>query len=456
MFSSRKIDMTKGPIMRLIILFALPLCAGNILQQLYGTVDTMIIGNFCGSTSLAAVGTGTLPGELLLCFFLGFGTGVSILVSQYTGSGDTDRLKELTATATTFLYIGGFVISLLGLFLGPVLLKLMQCPDDTWNQAVTYVRIIFVGCIGNLGYNMNAGILRGLGDSSSSLLFLVISCVINVVLDLVFVALFGMDVAGAALATVIAMLASWLFSVVYIKQKYPELEFTFLPRKLDLPILKQILSVGIPLGLNNSIYSIGHVLMQSMINAQGSVFMAACAVASKMTNIADITIIAFSTASTTFAGQNLGAGNYARLRKGAVRIPLLSGVIAFIACMFITAFSRTILSLFTQDPAVLDMAVRYVYVVLPFFGIYAALDATIYFINGIGMVKYPTVVNVLMLWTVRIPCAYLIGRFINGQYIMASISISYVFGIIAINTYFLTDHWRNIKRLAKQEADANT
>ena len=208
MFSSRKIDMTKGPIMRLIILFALPLCAGNILQQLYGTVDTMIIGNFCGSTSLAAVGTGTLPGELLLCFFLGFGTGVSILVSQYTGSGDTSNLKELAATAITFLFIGGAIISLLGFFLGPALLKLMQCPDDTWDQAVTYVRIIFVGCIGNLGYNMNAGILRGLGDSSSSLIFLVISCVINIVLDLVFVALLGMDVTGAALATIIAMLAS--------------------------------------------------------------------------------------------------------------------------------------------------------------------------------------------------------------------------------------------------------
>ncbi len=455
MHAPRKIDMTKGPIMRLIILFALPLCAGNILQQLYGTVDTVVIGNFCGATSLAAVGTGTLPSELLLCFFLGFGTGVSILVSQYTGSGNASSLKELAATSITFLYISGIIISLLGLLLGPVLLKLMQCPDDTWNQAVTYVRIIFLGCIGNMGYNMNAGILRGLGDSSSSLLFLVISCFINIALDLIFVALLGMDVAGAALATVMAMLASWLVSIVYIKKKYPELDFTFLPRKLNPDMLRQILSVGLPLGLNNSIYSIGHVLMQSMINAQGSVFMAACAVASKMTNIADITIIAFSTASTTFAGQNLGAGNYARLRKGAVWIPLFSGIVAFLACACITACCRPILRLFTQDAAVLHMAVRYVHIVLPFFGVYAILDAMIYFINGIGVVKFPTVVNVLMLWAVRIPCAYLIGRFINGHYIMASISVSYVFGLAAISLYFLSGHWRNIKKMARQQTETS-
>ena len=202
MKSAAKMDMTQGPIMRKVLAFALPICAGNVLQQLYSTVDTVVIGNFCGSTSLAAVGTSSQPVELLLCIFLGIGTGVSILVSQFVGNGNEKKLREIMETSVFFLYMCAIPLSVAGQFIGPLVLKIMQVPEDTWAPAVSYIAIIFWGTLGNMGYNMNAGILRGLGDSRASLLFLVISCVVNVVLDLVFVAGFHMDVAGAALATV--------------------------------------------------------------------------------------------------------------------------------------------------------------------------------------------------------------------------------------------------------------
>ena len=155
MQSSKKIDMTQGAIMKLVVLFALPICAGNILQQLYNTVDTMIVGNFCDSQSVAAVGTSAQPVEVLLCIFLGLGTGVSILVSQAVGSGDLDKLKAVVATATSFLYICAVPLSVLGLFIGPLVLKLMQVPEDTFALATAYVQIIFIGTLGNMGYNMN-------------------------------------------------------------------------------------------------------------------------------------------------------------------------------------------------------------------------------------------------------------------------------------------------------------
>ena len=224
------IDMTKGPIMKLIVLFALPICVGNVLQQLYSTVDTLVIGNFCGSVSLAAVGTSSQPVEMLLCIFLGFGTGLSILVSQFTGKGDIESTRIVVSTANSFLYLCAIPVSVFGLFLGPLILKLMQVPDDTWNFAVSYIRIIFLGSLGNMGYNMNAGILRGLGDSRSTLLFLMISCVVNIILDLVFVALLGMDVQGAALATIIAMFISWIFSIGYIRKKKENHYVFFLPK----------------------------------------------------------------------------------------------------------------------------------------------------------------------------------------------------------------------------------
>lgn len=449
MRSKQKIDMTIGPIMKLVLLFAIPICIGNILQQLYNTIDTLIVGNFCGSISLAAVGTSAQPVEMLLCIFLGLGTGVSILVSQYIGSGDTYKLKAVIATATSFLYLCAIPLSILGLFLGPLVLKVMQVPDDTWNASVTYIRIIFLGTLGNMGYNMNAGILRGLGDSRSSLLFLLISCIINIVLDLLFIVVFHMDVAGAALATIIAMFASWLFSIFYIKQKYPELDFTFLPKTMDSSILKNIISVGLPLGLNNSIYSVGHIVMQSLINMQGSTFMAACAVATKLTGISNVAISSLSSAATTFSGQNFGAKNYKRLRQGSIRIPLFSGLITCTAGLFFTYFSRPILALFNDDPAVLDMAVHYIRIVLPFTWAYAVFNGIICFVNGLGEVRYPTIVNILMLWAVRIPCAYAIAYFFDGAYVMASIPISFFFGMFSMFLFFLTKRWREIKNLAQ-------
>lgn len=442
--SNTSIDMTHGNIMQLVLLFALPLCVGNIFQQLYNTVDTLVVGNFCGSVSLAAVGTSSQPLEAMMCIFIGIGTGTSILVSQYCGAGDVIRLKSVIATSNTFLFLCAIPVTILGFFAGPAILKLMQVPDNTWDLAISYLNIIFLGTLGNLGYNMNSGILRGLGDSKSPLIFLIISCVVNIILDLFFVGLLHMDVAGAAWATVIAMLASWLFSILYIKRKYPELEFKVFSKKLDHPILYSMICIGLPLGLNNSIYSIGHILMQSLINTQGSDFMAGCSVATKLTGIANVAIGSLSAAATTFAGQNLGAQNYGRIKKGIIKIPLYSGIITCIAGLIATFYCRPILCLFTRDAAVLEVSIRYTWIVLPLTWTYAVFNALISFVNGMGEVKLPTIINILMLWAVRIPVGYLITYCISGQYMMACFPISWAFGMFAMFSYFFSKHWKSI------------
>ena len=448
MKSTAKIDMTQGAIMKKVLLFALPICIGNVLQQLYSTVDTLVIGNFCGSVSLAAVGTSSQPVEILLCVFLGLGTGVSILVSQFTGRGDREGQKNICATAVSFLFLCAIPLSVLGQFFWPLVLKFMQVPDDTWELANSYISIIFWGTLGNMGYNMNAGILRGMGDSRASLLFLLISCMVNIVLDLLFVAGFGMDVGGAALATAIAMYCSWLFSIFYIRKQYPELGFTFLPHRMNGKMMKQIVAIGLPLGLNSSIYSVGHILMQSLINMQGSTFIAACSISSKVTGIANVAITSMSSAATTFSGQNLGAENYEYLRKGGIRIPLFSGLITCSAGLLVTFFCRPILELFTRDQAVLELAVRYIWVVLPFTWAYAVFNCIISFVNGMGEIRFPTIVNILTLWAVRIPCAYAIAVFFDGGYVMASIPVSFVFGMVCMFSYFFSKNWKNIKQLA--------
>ena len=455
MKSAAKMDMTQGPIMRKVLAFALPICAGNVLQQLYSTVDTVVIGNFCGSTSLAAVGTSSQPVELLLCIFLGIGTGVSILVSQFVGNGNEKKLREIMETSVFFLYMCAIPLSVAGQFIGPLVLKIMQVPEDTWAPAVSYIAIIFWGTLGNMGYNMNAGILRGLGDSRASLLFLVISCLVNVVLDLVFVAGFHMDVAGAALATIIAMYCSWLFSIFYIRRQYPSLGFSFLPHRMNQAMLGAIIRIGLPLGLNSSFYSIGHILMQSLINMQGSVFIAACSVSSKVTGIANVAITSMSSAATTFSGQNLGAENYVYLKKGGIQIPLVSGLITCTAGIVVTIFCRPILELFTQDAAVLAYAVRYIRIVLPLTWTYAVFNCIISFVNGMGEVRFPTIVNILMLWAVRIPVGCFIAFCLDGGYVMACIPVSFVFGMVCMLSFFGTKRWKKIGRFARaQQAGA--
>ena len=194
---SSKIDMTSGSIMKNVLLFAVPIVIGNILQQMYTTVDTLVVSNFCGDSALAAVGTSSQPVEVLLCIFLGIGAGVSILVSQSVGAGRMDRVKDLSATAIVLVYISGIPIAIIGWLLAPAILQFMHVPTDVWDEALIYTRLVFLGALGNIGYNMNAGILRGLGDSAASLWFLIVSGITNIIFDLVFVAGFGFGVAGA-------------------------------------------------------------------------------------------------------------------------------------------------------------------------------------------------------------------------------------------------------------------
>ncbi len=443
--NSKKIDMTSGPIMKKVLLFALPIILGNVLQQLYTTVDTLVIGNYCGSTSLAAVGTSSQPVEVLLCIFLGIGTGVSILVSQSMGSHDIDKINRLCKTVIFFIYACGISLSVIGYILTPFILKCMEVPADTWNTAIMYTRIIFLGTLGNLGYNINAGILRGMGDSTASLFFLVVSCVANIALDLLFVAVLGMDAGGAALSTSISMFISWFSSIIYIKKKFSELDFPVFSKYFHIEELKEILAIGLPIGLNNSLYSFGHLVMQAMVNTQGSTFMAGLSVAGRITGCSNIAITALSSAATTFSGQNFGAENYERLRKGYIKIPVVSGLITLAFGLSFIAIRMPILRFFSTDAGVLMYASRYVVIMLLSQWLYAIFNGIMCIVNGVGLVRYTTFINVLMLWAVRIPSAYMIAKYFDGTFIMLCYPISFAFGMFCmIGYYIFSRKWKEI------------
>lgn len=444
---NKKVDMTNGPIMNKVLLFAIPIVIGSILQQLYTTVDALVIGRYCGYESLAAVGTSAQPVEFLLCVFLGIGSGVSILISQCAGSKDYVRMKKICDTAVFFVYACGIPLGVLGTILAPYILEFMKVPQNTWQLALIYTQIVFLGTLGNIGYNLNAGILRGLGDSVASLWFLVVSCVVNIVLDLVFVAGFRMGVGGAALSTSIAMYVSWIVSVIYIKRKFPIVEFAMLPRRFDKVELSNVIKIGLPIGLNNSLYSLGHVALQTMINSQGALFMAGVSVAGRVTGCSNIAIAALSSAATTFSGQNYGARDFDRLKAGHIRIPLYSGIITLSLGLLFIGVRMPVLRLFSDDPSVLMYASRYVVVLLLSQWLYAVFNGIICIVNGVGLVKYTTVINLLMLWAVRVPCAMAITRFFDGTFVMLCYPVSFGFGMICMIAYYIfSPSWKKIKK----------
>jgi len=442
---STKIDMTSGSIMKNVLLFAVPIVIGNILQQMYTTVDTLVVSNFCGDSALAAVGTSSQPVEVLLCIFLGIGAGVSILVSQSVGAGRMDRVKDLSATAIVLVYISGIPIAIIGWLLAPAILQFMHVPTDVWDEALIYTRLVFLGALGNIGYNMNAGILRGLGDSAASLWFLIVSGITNIIFDLVFVAGFGFGVAGAAAATSIAMFLSWSVSIVYIRKKFQELEFTVFPRSFNSHDLKAILTIGLPIGLNNSLFSFGHMALQILVNEQGRQFMAGASVAGRITGLTNIAITAMSSAASTFAGQNYGASNYRRLREGYIKIPAVSGLLTLSFGLMAISFRMPILRFFSQDEMVLLYAGRYVVVILLSQWCYAVFNCISNIVNGLGYVRYTTIINLMMLWAVRIPSAYLINRYFDGTYIMVCFPISFLFGMLCmIGYYIFSPSWKEV------------
>ena len=437
-------DLTTGSPMRLIAGFTLPTLLGLLFQQLYNLVDTMIVGKLLGSAALAAVGTATQPMEILLCVFLGIGNGASILVSQEMGRRNADGLRMLVHTAVWFLYLCAIPVTILAMFVGPALLRLMQVPADAMPGAVLYLRITMLGILGNMGYNFNAGLLRGIGNSSSSLLLLFISCAANIVLDLVLTGALGLGIGGVAAATAITLFLSWICSIFYIRRRCTELALPVLPCGFDAGALHQIVRIGLPLGLNSALYSIGHVFLQVLYNLQGSVFVAGCSVAGKVGGLANITVTSLSQATSVFAGQNLGAQDYRRLRKGGWMIPAASGLLSLAGGLLMAACCRPLLLLFTQDEAVLTFAVRYIRVVLPFQWCYAVFNAIMSFANGMGEIRYSTIVNIILLWGVRIPASYLLAWLGYGGYAMAGVSLSFVVGLLAMLFYYKSHAWADI------------
>lgn len=376
--------MTEGVIWKQFLLFSVPLLIGNLFQQLYNTVDSVVVGNFIGSEALAAVGSSNSLINLIIGMFLGIATGAGVIISQYYGAGDEQKLSWAVHTCIALSLIGGVALSILGVLASPLILKWMGTPEDVMEGSVVYLRIFFSGSLFNLLYNMTAGVLRAVGDSRRPLYYLAVSSAVNVVLDLVFVVGFQMGIAGAAWATIIAQAVSALLALVALMRTQDIYRVDLKKLKIDVRMMKRILAIGIPSGIQQSIISLSNVIVQSNINIYGSAAMAGYGASSKIDGFVTLPLQSFCIAATTFTGQNIGAKKKKRVIQGIFQGIAISLIYTLILSPILLWRSEDVLRIFGSDPAVLEYGKISMTILIPLYSVLSIHQILMGTLRGAG------------------------------------------------------------------------
>lgn len=402
--------MTSGSIPKKIFYFAMPLLLGNLFQQFYSAVDSAIVGRFVGKEALAAIGSSTSMINLIVSLFMGIAIGGTVCVSQYYGAGDKEGLHHAIHTIMAFSVVSGAIMSVLGVVLSRKLLILMGTPEDVIGLSSLYFSIFFGGSLALVLYNMGSGLLRAVGDSKRPLYYLIAASLFNIVFDLLFVAVFRWGIAGAALATI---LAEGLSTVLVMRA----LICTDQPYKVNIRDirfygrqLKNVVRVGLPSGIQNSVVSVSNVVVQSSINAFGTVAMAGCGAYMKIDGFIVLPALSFSMAITTFTGQNMGAGNHDRVRRGMKAGTVMSLGTILVIVIILQFVARPLLEIFSQDEEVVAVGLQMMRVESMGYLLVAFSHMMAGVLRGVGLTKVPMFVMIGCWCVLRMVWIALVAR----------------------------------------------
>ena len=385
-------QITEGVIWKQLLIFFFPILLGTFFQQMYNTVDTIIVGRVVGTTALAAVGaTGPLV-NMVIGFFIGISSGATVILSQNYGAGNRQGVQDALHTGVTLSLVLGAIITVLGVGLGPWVMSLMNMPENCMGDASVYLRIYFAGAIGSMVYNMGAGILRAMGDSRRPMLFLMATCVLNVVLDVLFVAVLKMGVAGAALATTVSQFISAVLPILVLL-RLPEDALDLRKLRIDRKLLGRILRIGVPAGLQFVTFDFSNILIQSGVNSFGDVTMAAWTAHGKTDAITWMISGAFGVSVTTFVGQNFGAQKYRRIRQSVwISLAMSVALVGAVAAL-ILAFRTQILGIYTDDPNVVAVGSTIMLSIMPFNIVFMPIEVFAGTMRGVGYSVMPTLIT---------------------------------------------------------------
>ena len=445
-------DMTVGKPLSNLIAFSVPLLIGNLAQQMYNTADSIIVGQYVGDSALAAVGASGPILNLLLLLFMGISTGAGILVSQYFGAHKQAELEKSVGTCLTLTFIASLIIMAVGPMIIEPLMTLLDTPPDVYGMAVDYLTIVTVGIMGSAYYNIGSGILRGLGDSVSPLIYLIVACLLNIVLDIVFVAKLGMTADGVALATVIAQAVSaslCLWKITHMKK-------TLVVHKKDLIPDKQITSktvrLGLPSGLTQMIFSMAAIVVQALTNSFGTSVIACSIVVMRVDGFAMMPNFTFGMAMTTFVGQNVGAGRLDRVQEGVKKGTAAGLIVATTLVAAILLFGENLMRMFTQTEEVVNLGVHMLHILALGYIAMAVTQTLSGVMRGAGDTLTPMWISLITTIVIRMPLAYGLAFLTrseampngNPDSLFISLLVSWVMGALLTTLFYRRGKWRRL------------
>jgi len=435
-------DLTTGKEGKSILFFAIPMLLGNFFQILNTLVDSIIVGNYIGKSALAAIGSAFPVIFALISLMIGISMGISIIISQYFGAKDMERVKRAIDTAFIFLLSSSAVLGIVGIIFAPQIFSSLHLGEEARNEAITYIRIYLSGIIFMAGFNGAIGILRGLGDSKTPLYFLIIVTISNIVLEIVFIAILKMGIEGAAFATMGAQVIGAVISITYLNRSHAVVNLRFFKMVFDRMIFKQSLKIGLPSGLQQVFVALGMVALIRIVNEFGTNAMAAYTIAGRIDSFASLPAMSFSMALSSFVGQNIGAGKLNRVKTGLKSTLLMSCIITLAVTVLIGLFSTPLMKAFTKDPEVVAIGANYLIIICSFYLLFTIMFTFTGLLRGAGDTLIPMFITLLSLWIIRIPLAVFLSSKFGITGIWWAIPIAWSFGMIASFLYYKTGKWK--------------
>lgn len=434
--------MTEGNIWKQLFMFSVPLILGNLFQQLYNTVDSIIVGNYIGSEALAAVGSSGSLLNLLIGFCVGASAGAGVVISQYYGGKNPEGVHKAVHTTIAIAIVAGLFLTVAGIILSPLMLKAMGTPAEVFDQAVIYLQVYWGGILFNVIYNMAAGILNAVGNSRRSLIYLMIAAISNIFLDLLFVVVFKMGIVGAALATDVSQLLSSIFIILFLVRSKEVYRLKLKEIRFYDKMLGKIIRIGLPTGIQNIVISFSNVIVQSSVNSFGASVMAGFAAYVKIDGFNIMPVMSFSMAATTFTGQNIGAKKYDRVKKG-MWVSLTMGVLYTIATgILLLLFAPQIIGVFTDNKEVVQYGVHILKFFCPFYYLLAIMHELSGTIRGTGKTVEPMMIALTSLCIFRVLWIMIVLRIEHRMdWLFIVYPISWLIGAVLTVLYAWKGKW---------------
>ncbi|MCW0482777.1 MATE family efflux transporter [Gaoshiqia sediminis] len=435
-------DFTEGREAQLILRFSIPLVIGNIFQNLYNIVDSIIVGNYLGKEALGAVGASFPIIFTLISLVIGVGSGASTVVSQYFGAKQMEQVRRTIDTIFIFFLVSSIFVTAIGIGFSRHIFMLLQLPEEILPQAVSYLNIYLLGMFFFFGFAGITSILRGMGDSKTPLYFMIVSTINNVFFDLLFVVVFKWGIEGVALATVISQAGAFFTATWYLNKKHPVIKLRFRRYIFDREIFKSCVRIGLPTGFQQSFVAFGMMAIMGIVNTFGTNAVAAYTAAMRVDSFAKMPAITFSSALSTFVGQNLGAFREDRAMKGLKITLLFSLGYSLFVSILIILFGKYLIQLFTPDPGVIAIGQDYLVIVSSFYLLLSVMFTFTGFLRGAGATFVPMLTTLTSLYLFRIPMAYFLSGEIGVNGIWWAEPAGWLAGMTILIVYYFSGKWR--------------